>query len=207
MHRAAAEGTFLLRPFFFGVFVLFSFQLGRQYNHKRGLMIKDIKVGNILDRSNRADIIVGMNTTFADVFGIAKPFVDDIRKTRTVRLGSVISFNYDKTRNLHLLICHHIGKRGWTNADQYVRYGMDYLWKAGGDRKYSAVRIGAGRVGKRDGADQAAIHTAMGTSFLPVDLFILDEPAQIPAEATAKIIPFRMWDMVHGEAPIQQLAA
>lgn len=170
-------------------------------------MIKDIKVGNILDISNSADIIVGMNTTFDDVFGIAKPFVENINRVRQVTLGSVISFNYDDARNLHLLVCHKIGKGGWVNADQYVRYGMDYLWKADSGRAYSAVRIGTGRVGRRDGADHSAIHTAMGTSFLPVDLFVLNEREEIPAEASAKIIPFRMWDMVQGEVPLQRMAA
>lgn len=172
-------------------------------------MIKNLLVGNILDKDNRADIIIGMNTDFNDVFGIGKPFVRQIEKTRAVKLGSVITFDYDGTRELHMLVCHKLGRGGWKRAEQYVRYGMDYLWKHNPDRMYSVVNIGTGRVGKRDGADHMAIRSAIASSFLPVDLFILHEKEQIPAEAAANVVPIRplrMWDMEQGEAPIQVAA-
>lgn len=169
-------------------------------------MIKNIKVGSICEPTNRTDIILGMNMTFDDVLGIARPFVENIQRVREATLGSVISFQYDEGRNLHLLVCHQIGKGGWMDADKYVRYGMDYLWKADPFREYSIVSIGTGRVGRRDGADHAAIRTAMSTSFLPVDLFILDERAPIPAEMSAKILPFRMWDIERGEVPLRMAA-
>ena len=169
-------------------------------------MITDIIPGDILHPSRRTDIIVGMNPRFADVFGIAKPFVSNISDIRDVPLGSVVSFKFDETRNLHLLICHVLGEGGWEKADQYVRYGLDYLWVADPKRKYSIVRIGTGRVGRRDGADAVAIHTAMVNSFLPVDLYIPSELDRMPAEFSARVIPFRLWNMAHGETKISLAA-
>ena len=172
-------------------------------------MIKDIKVGNILDCSNRSNIIIGMNTEFSDVRGIGKPFVERISKTRTIRLGTVVTFNYDNDRELHMIVCHTLGRGLWSNAEQYVRYGMDYLWNCDRESNYSIVNIGTGRVGMRDGADHASIRGAIASSYLPVDLFILNEPERIAAEATARIIPLaplRMWDMQEGQVPIRAAA-
>ena len=107
-------------------------------------MIKNIRVGNILSPENDSDIIIGMNLQFKDVLGIGKPFVDRIVRTRDLRLGSVISFEHDDERELHMLVCHRIGKCGWKDAEQFVRYGMDYLWQKRPDRKYSIVNIGTG---------------------------------------------------------------
>jgi hypothetical protein len=169
-------------------------------------MIKDIKVGNILDRENRADIIIAMNAQFDDVQGIGKPFVARIKRTREVKLGSVVSFRYDRDRELHMLVCHNLGKGGWKTAEQHVRYGMDYLMHLAPDREYSIVKIGTGRVGKRDGANPAIIHSAMATSFLPVTMFVLNEPMEIPAEASASIIPFRVWNIDDGAKEIRVAA-
>lgn len=165
-------------------------------------MIKDIKVGNILAPENRSDIVIGMNTAFDDVRGIGKPFVERISKTRKIRLGTVVTFDYDGSRELHMIVCHKLGKGGWKNADQYVRYGMDYLWKSDPDSAYSIVNIGTGRVGRRDGADHGAIRDAMAASFLPVHLYILNESEGIPAEAAVSVTPLkplRMWDVIEGE--------
>ena len=172
-------------------------------------MIKNIRVGNILSPENDSDIIIGMNLQFKDVLGIGKPFVDRIVRTRDLRLGSVISFEHDDERELHMLVCHRIGKGGWKDAEQFVRYGMDYLWQKRQDRKYSIVNIGTGRVGKRDGADHALIRSAITSSFLPVDLYILNEKERIPAEATASVVPlrpFRIWDTERGEVSIRLAA-
>ena len=172
-------------------------------------MIKNILVGNILAPENKFDIVIGMNTAFDDVRGIGKPFVERINKTRKIRLGTVVTFDYDGRRELHMIVCHRLGKGGWKNAEQYVRFGMDYLWKSDPVSKYSIVNIGTGRVGIRDGADHAAIRSAIASSFLPVDLYILNERERIPAEATATVMPFkpiRMWDMEAGEVPIQAAA-
>ena len=172
------------------------------------MTIKSIRVGNILSPDNPTDIIIGMNAEFDDVTGIGKPFIDQIVKTRDVSLGSVITFDYDGSRQLHMLICHHLLKGGWDRADHYVRYGMDFLWNSDPNRDYSIVNIGTGRVGKRDNADHAAIRTAMSTSFLPVDLFVLNE-SERPAAAMAQVIPLkplRMWDMARGETDIRLAA-
>ena len=172
-------------------------------------MIKNIFVGDILDPENRADIIIAMNIEFRDVQGIGRAFIGKILQTRAIRLGTVISFEYDESRELHMLICHHIGKGGWRDAEQFVRYGMDYLWHSAPRRKYSIVNIGTGRVGIRDGADHAKIREAVVGSFLPVDLYVYNERARIPAEASARSLPvkaLRMWDMEHGQVPIQVAA-
>jgi hypothetical protein len=172
-------------------------------------MIEDIVVGDILSLQKKADIIIGMNTELSDVLGIGKRFVAQIRKTRSIALGSVISFEYDRTRELHMLVCHELGSGGWANADKNVRYGMDYLWNKRPDRKYSIVQIGTGRVGRRDGADHAAIRGAIASSYLRADLYVLPQDGdEIPAAATGRIhmAPVRMWDITRGEVPLQVAA-
>lgn len=171
-------------------------------------MIQDIVVGNILDKSNQRDIIIGMNVEFTDVLGIGAPFANRIRQTRAVTRGSVISFDFDGKRELHMLMCHRIGENGWEDAEQFVRYGLDYLWKTNvTGTEFSIVNIGTGRVGKRDKADQVAIRTAIATSFLPVRMFILDDKTHVPVQMEAQILPFtkptRIWDMEHGETAVR----
>lgn len=173
-------------------------------------MIKHIRVGNILDPENQADIIIGMNLEFKDVRGIGRPFIDRIRRTRAITLGSVVTFDYDGTRQLHMLVCHQIGKDGWASADAYVRYGLDYLWKFDPERKYSIVDIGTGRVGTRDGADQMLIHRAIADSHLETDLFVLDQRERISTEAVVRPGPQKplwMGDVVQGRIPIQVAVA
>ena len=172
-------------------------------------MIHGITVGNIRHPNNKSDIVIGMNTTFADVKGIGAPYIKDIIRTRAITLGTVITFDFDGTRQLHMLICHKIGRAGWVNADQHVRYGMDHLWQRDNSRQYSIVQIGTGRVGKRDGADVPKIIRAIADSHLPVTMFVLNEGETIPVEATAQVSPFkpmRMWSKVGGEVPIRVAA-
>lgn len=104
-----------------------------------------------------------------------------------------------------MLICHEIGKDGWACADEYVRFGMDYLWHTEGGRHYSAVQIGTGQVGKRDGADSTAIRSAMADSFLPIDLYVYLSTVRQVIEATTVHPPlraFRAWHPTHGEERI-----
>ncbi len=180
-------------------------------------MIRDIKVGDITNPANKADIIIGMNTTLSDVLGIGRPFTDKIATIHPIVRGSVLSFEFTPERNLHMIICHDIGAGGWNAADMQVRYGMDYLWHSeaiqqggldylliGTQRRYSIVQIGTGRVGKRDGADPAAIRSAMAASFLPVDLYVYDPGAREAVE-TASVVPlrpYRAWHPIHGEERI-----
>ncbi len=107
-----------------------------------------------------------------------------------------------------MIVCHHLLKGGWNNAEKYVRYGMDFLWNANPNRDYSIVNIGTGRVGIRDGANEEAIRTAIASSFLPVDLYILNERDRMPAEAVnvVPLKPLRVWDMAHGEQDIRAAA-
>ncbi len=179
-------------------------------------MIRDIKVGDITNPSNSADIIIGMNSTLSDVLGIGRPFTDKIATIHPIVRGSVLSFEFTSERNLHMIICHDIGAGGWLDADKQVRYGMDYLWHSedtqraeggldhlliGKNRRYSIVQIGTGRVGKRDGADPAAIRSAMAASFLPVDLYVYDPGAREAVEAASVVPlrPYRAWHPIHGE--------
>ncbi|HEY0010913.1 MAG TPA: hypothetical protein VGB97_03330 [Candidatus Paceibacterota bacterium] len=144
-----------------------------------------------------------MNTDFKDVRGIATRFVANIMPDMAPELGSVISFDFDGKRKLHLIICHEIGEGGWKNADKYVRFGMDYLDHLTDDRQHSIVQIGTGRVGRRDGADAPAIITAMAQSFLPVTLYIYDG---VPMEAVLENrMPLRTlfaWSPTSGMARI-----
>jgi hypothetical protein len=147
-------------------------------------LIKDIKVGDITDPRNRRHIIIGMNSTLDDVIGIGVPYANKLRASlvNPLTLGHVLSFRYDEGRRLHMIICHNIGFGGWKNADQHVRFGMDYLNQTEGETgEFSIVQIGTGKIGKRDGADHVAIRTAIATSFLPVTLFVRGESMMLPA--------------------------
>ena len=185
-------------------------------------MIRDIKLGDITSPANPADIIIGMNSTLSDVTGIGLRFVREIKVLYPIVLGSVLSFAFTPERNVHMIICHTIGEGGWVHADRYVRYGLDFLWQAeaaqytgeggmdhlltGNSRRYSIVQIGTGRVGRRDGADHAAIRTAMAESFLPVDLYVYD-PAlrQLVEQAEQPVLrAFRAYHPLRG---VEEIAA
>lgn len=168
-------------------------------------MIKNILLGDITDSDTHpGDIIIGMNTKLSESSAIGRPFVHSVSVLKQVKLGSVLTFRFDRVRLLHMLICHRIGLGGWENADKYVRYCLDYLWQRHGDRTYSIVEIGNGPVGQRDGADVSTIRTAMANSFLEVDLVILPPEAQEArvAAGVLPMVPFRVWDMGGGERKI-----
>jgi|GEM_PF-5915513 len=167
-------------------------------------MIRDIIVGNITRPTNSADIIIGMNSTLSEVLGIGRPFVDKIAAIHPIVRGSVLSFEFTPEQHLHMIVCHDIGRGGWVDAEQQVRFGMDYLWHTEGTRHYSIVQIGTGRVGTRDGADPATIRSAMAASFLPVDLYVYDPGAHetVEAASVAPLRAFRAWHPVLGEERI-----
>lgn len=167
-------------------------------------MIPRIRIGDITSPANPADIIIGMNSTLSEVTGIGLPFMKEITVLYPIVRGSVLSFGFipDPRRHVHMIICHDIGKGGWVNADQDVRFGMDYLWHTDGERQYSIVQIGTGAVGKRDGADEGAIRKAMVDSFLSADLYIYDSTVQRVIEdamAQPPMRAFRVWHPIHGE--------
>ena len=168
-------------------------------------MIKNIVVGDITSPANPYDIIIGMNSTLSDVTGIGLPFVQKIAAIHPIVPGSVLSFEFTPERHVHMVICHDIGETGWIYADRYVRFGMDYLWHTERGRCYSIVQIGTGRVGKRDGADPAAIRSAMAASYLPVDLDGYDPGARQVVDAAVVHPPlraFRAWHPTYGEERI-----
>lgn len=167
-------------------------------------MITSIVEGDILKPQNHADVIIGMNAELQEVNGIGLPFTWQIRRAEQIPLGTVFSFELDDERQLHLLVCHHIGEGGWVNADKYVRFGLDYLWQSEPHtKKFSSVQIGTGRIGIRDGADFPSIHTAMATSHLPLELFIYKPLERVPAEVRAfaprTLTAFRSWNIHEGE--------
>lgn len=168
-------------------------------------MIINIEVGDITSRENHADIIIGMNSELKDVTGIGLPFVKKINALHPIDLGSVLSFKLDNDRNVHMIICHHLGKGGWKDADMHVRFGMDYLWHTERNgRKFSIVKVGTGRVGVRDGADPIRIHTAMATSHLPVTLFVYNPRETVAAHVALErpLVAYRAWHPVLGEERI-----
>jgi hypothetical protein len=169
-----------------------------------GDMLRDFTIGDITDPANQSDIIIGMNPKLSEASAIGRPFVKNTSVISQMKLGSVLTFRFDKKRLLHMLICHHIGRGGWKDADKYVRYSLDYLWQQHGGRSYSIVQIGKGPIGQRDGADISAIRTAMTTSFLEMDLYILpDYLEKRVGVSEIPIIPFRVWDMKKGEREIR----
>lgn len=165
-------------------------------------MIKEILYGDITDeKKHSGDIIIAMNTELKEASAIGRTFTCTTSIKEQVNLGSVLTFQFDSERLLHMLICHRIGLGGWMDADKYVRYCLDYLWQQHRDRAYSIVQIGKGLVGQRDGADVPAIRTAMTNSFLEMDLVILPPEAEEiqVAVKVAPMVPFRVWDMERGE--------
>lgn len=170
-------------------------------------MIQDIKVGDITSRSNKSNIIIAMNTTLEDVTGIGVPFVRKINPTHPIQLGSVLNFQFDKNRMLHMLICHGIGFGGWTDADKWVRFGLDYLWQASMtknhllfDSEFSIVQIGTGEIGRRDGACAPEIRSAMAASHLNLTLFVRDKESQILVKKDREPLhPLSTWHPMYGE--------
>lgn len=179
-------------------------------------MILNILKGDITAPGNKSDIVIGMNSLLQDVTGIGLPFVKDRIPPSALQLGSVLTYDFDGDRRLHMIICHNLGVGGWADADKHVRFGLDYLEYVDrtdpygeGRHSYSIVQIGKGRVGIRDGADHAAINRAMADSFLPLDLYVYDQDrATVEAGQNWKPLrPLRTWNQVTGERPILQAAA
>ncbi len=168
-------------------------------------MIAEIIYGDIVDlKLNSNDIIIAMNTKLAEASALGRPFVYNVKTLDELELGSVLTFKFDETRLLHMLICHQFRSGGWVDSEKYVRYCLDYLWQQHRDRQYAIVQIGNGYVGRRDGADAPVIRTAMADSFLNVNLFIQPEVEEARTAAKAPLgAPFLIWDMERGEREIQ----
>ncbi len=174
-------------------------------------MFAGFETGDITAPRNRRDIVIGMNASLMDVTGIGRPFVANLGIHVPLDLGSVLSFRYDDERDLHMLICHHIGVE-WTHADRYVRFGLDSLWYSthtkGKDREYSIVDIGTGRIGLSAGADTMAIRSAIALSFLPVTLFTLPpSKVEVLAERAAKRPPLHAYRVISPSRGEERLAA
>jgi hypothetical protein len=120
-----------------------------------------------------------MNAGLGEVSALGCDVLKDaLPPAKLINLGTVLTFEFDEDRYMHMIICHHLGDDGWDYADKYVRVGMDHLWTTQDERKYSIVQIGNGAIGKRDGANTAAIHTAIASSYLPVTMWIRRETTE-----------------------------
>ncbi len=166
-------------------------------------MITDILDGDITSPKNRRDIIIGMNPGFEELSALGHRFLGNVVPLDLMKLGSVLTFDFDGERRLHMLICHLLGHGGWEDADKFVRSAMDHLWQSDGARQYSIVKIGGGAVGKRYGADQGAIITAMATSHLPVVLYTRPT-SMLPYEVSTEPSP-RLF--LNGLEPLPHVAA
>lgn len=168
-------------------------------------MIRDIYYGDITNPDNVADIIIAMNTRCAEASAIGRTVLVGKVLSRELELGDVVTFKFDKRRDLHLLICHELGQGGWEGAEQFVRFGLDYLWRQyRTKRQFSIVRIGTGLVGTRDGADATAIHTAIADSYLPICLYIWDgEKVEDRVAQFPPLKPSRTWNFSKGEREIR----
>lgn len=175
-------------------------------------MIVDIVEGDITSPDNPCDIIIGMNSQLEDVTGIGLPFVRNVKALHPIQLGSVLTYEFDGNRLVHMLICHHLGKDGWVGADMHVRFGMDYLWQQPDSfsRRFSIVQIGTGRVGKRDGANRTSIIQAMANSFLPAELYIYTPPDvvhDVVGMPRQTLTPKRAWHPRYGEEELRIFVA
>ncbi|MBP6869061.1 MAG: hypothetical protein KBC16_03055 [Candidatus Pacebacteria bacterium] len=172
-------------------------------------MIKDIVVGDITAKSNKSDVIIGMNSELRDVTGIGLRFLRNAVPSKLLKLGTVISYDFDESRKIHMIICHHLRQGGWVGAEEHVRFGLDFLNHVSEGQDHSIVQIGTGRVGKRDGANPALIRTAIADSHLPVSLFVYE-----PREALEMVervdvppmSPFRAWSVGEGIVPLRTAA-
>lgn len=166
-------------------------------------MITRISIGDatVLNKEEPSDIIVGMNTELSNLESILLPQQWRAAHVKPFPLGSVLSFQLDRMRQLHMLICHSLGTDGWQDADKYVRIGMDYLWlRHESQRDFSIVQIGAGRIGTAGGADVNKIRAAMAASFLPVILFMNDssQPVDIRTIRTRQLSKPHIWSPLTG---------
>lgn len=165
-------------------------------------MILDIIAGDITHPDNRDDIIIGMNVKLSEVTSIGLPFVNQIDLKHALVPGSVLSFPFRDGRFLHMLICHELGVGGWEGAAEHVRYGLDYLRHTEPLRSYSIVKIGSGKIGKRDGANVSEMIGAIANSNLPVVLYVYDAAAEATLQRVIEMPPLRAsraWHPVYGE--------
>lgn len=171
-------------------------------------MILNILHGDITNPENKADIIIGMNTMCAEASAIGRTVLVGKILASELELGDVVTFRLNEHRDLHMLICHELNSGGWGGADQFVRFGLDYLWQRyRNKRAFSIVRIGMGPVGIRDCADAAAIHQAMATSYLPLCLYIWNGERVEARVAQFPILkPSRTWSRSRGEREIRVAA-
>ncbi len=164
------------------------------------MTIMQIHDGDITASSNPHDIIIGMNTRLAEASAIGRKVLIGKKVSREIELGSVVTFQFDRGRQLHMVVCHHLAKGGWTLADRYIRFGLDYLWQRSPAAQFSIVQIGDGKIGRRDGADVGAIMTAMASSYASLHLYIWkSEPRRVAEVQVLPLRPIRTWSMERGE--------
>lgn len=165
-------------------------------------MILETFAGDIESPLNPRDVIIGMNRDLSERTPFAISVSNRHKIVTPVEMGSVLSFEYRDGRKVHMLVCHEIGQGGWNDADKYVRWCLDYLWYTAPERQYSVVHIGTGRIGKRDGADGAAIMTALAQSHLEMVLYqksTLNQEALPAVVQPALIHAYRLWQPSKGE--------
>lgn len=137
------------------------------------------------------DIIIAMNTELKELTRLGRRFVGG-SISGPVEKGSVLTFKYDELRRIHMIVIHDLEPNGWDGAEEYLRYGLDDLWKEAQeedrDREFSIVQIGKGPVGRKYGADPIALRKAMEDSHLNMTLFIQDEKAPVAAAVRPKLI-------------------
>lgn len=167
-------------------------------------MIDKIIYGDITDPSNKAcHFIIGMNGHLESLKGIGRKSVEKLSAVYPVKLGSVVSIPYvgkgdTFPRTLHMIICHYLRRGGWDDAERCIRYGMDSLRQNYGDtEKFSMVDIGTGEKGLRFGANRAAIHKAMATSDLMVDLYKYDHAEETVLNQVVRL-PLRHYRISNG---------
>ena len=166
-------------------------------------MIIGTPIGDIttLNPEEPSDIIVGMNTKLEELDSLLLPQKWHAERKVPFKLGDVLSFKLDRRRQLHMLLCHHVEKNGWADADKYVRIGMDYLWLRHKDRRdFSIVKIGAGRVGTAGGADVNKIRAAMAASHLPVTLVMNEasRPVDVRTIKSRQLSEPEVWSPLTG---------
>lgn len=124
-------------------------------------MISGKVCGDIL-KSEHKHIVFGVNTEGFNDAGFAGLVSDRywpaLAMTGPVKLGTVM-IHETHGRIFHAIVCHSL-KTGWDGAPQAIEEGINKI-SVGPKESVGAVAIGAGPVGRMQGADVAANLAAM----------------------------------------------
>jgi hypothetical protein len=174
-------------------------------------MIKEKRKGDVMKRhDNPHDVGIAMNPKGEELREIGRRYWNRGPDDTEIPLGSVLSFIIDDEseceRRLHMFVCHRMGVGGWEYAHAHLLMGMQQLWdqnRMAGEpgRIVAMVRMGAGDIGKRDGADPELLERYMDVSELPVIIYTRGDsliPLSVGLHRFGPLQARSLWTPDHG---------